>query len=179
MPLRYLFGPVNADFAGRKLAGPRRAGACLAFDRDGTTDLKVGPGDGWDDVRARLPPGWRPDFVALRLDYAAVPACPWSAPVPLVALAGDWELLWHLYRRRLPGCELVLADGPGAERLGRAGLAHVRAANLAGLPNDFLEGPWPEGPRDLDVLFVGNLSPAVQRPRLPHLAPLPPPPPPP
>jgi GT2 family glycosyltransferase len=30
----------------------------------------------------------------------------------------------------------------------------------------FVDGPWPEGPRDIDVLFVGNLHPAVQRERL-------------
>src|SRR5205807_2375680 len=35
---------------------------------------------------------------------------------------------------------------------------------------DFLDGPAPDGPRDIDVLFVGNLHPAVQRQRLPWLA---------
>src|SRR5262249_51944619 len=34
---------------------------------------------------------------------------------------------------------------------------------------DFLDQPWPDHPRDIDILFVGNLHPAVQRERLPWL----------
>src|SRR5207244_2135340 len=72
-------------------------------------------------------------------------------------------------RRRLPSCELVLADAPTVDALTRAGFAHARVANLFGLPRAFLEEPWPEAARDVDVLFVGNPHPAVQRSRLPWL----------
>ena len=49
----------------------------------------------------------------------------------------------------------------------RAGLSHVLPANLYGLGRSYLElATVEEGPRDIDILFVGNLSPAVQRERL-------------
>src|SRR5262245_11050900 len=110
---RYLFGPVSAEFADDHLHGPRQAGHCLAFDDAGSTDLAIGWEDSWEDVCARLPAGWRPDFVVLHLPYATIPRGLWSAPVPLVGWAGDWNLLWHGYRHHLPRCDLVLTDRPG------------------------------------------------------------------
>jgi tetratricopeptide (TPR) repeat protein len=170
MPRRYLFGPVSAAFAEQKLHAARREGDCLAFNAAGDTDLTVGPQDTWEQVAARLPPGWRPDFLALRLDYTTVPEGLWSAPLLLVGLAADWTLLWHHYRRCLRRCDLVLTDAPGVAALARDGLPHARAANLFGCERADLEADGPEGPRDIDVLFVGNLQPAVQRERLPWLA---------
>ncbi len=166
MSLRYLFGPVSADFVSQNLGRERAAGRCLAFDETGSTDLAVGPADTWEGVLARLPDGWRPDFVVLHACYRTVPGWLWSAPVPLVAWAPDWNLLWHAYRRRLRCCERVLTDRPGVERLAREGIAHGHAANLFACEAAFVEGPWPEGERDIDVLFVGNLHNAVQRERL-------------
>src|SRR5205823_2305125 len=135
------FGPVTAAFADENLYRARQAGHCLAFNADGTADVTIGPDDPWDAVLARLPADWRPDFVALYLPYTAVPGCLWSAPVPLVGLAADWNLLWHQYRLRLPGCDRVLTDQPGVEALTRVGMRHVSAANLFGLPRPFLEEP--------------------------------------
>jgi glycosyltransferase involved in cell wall biosynthesis/tetratricopeptide (TPR) repeat protein/predicted O-methyltransferase YrrM len=167
---RYLFGPIPAEYAQRNLAGPRRRGECLGFDLSGGADLTIAPSATWEDVCAQLPEGWRPDFVALDLHYRHVPQCLWSAPVPLVALAADWNLLWHYYRLRLPRCERVLTDTAGVEALARAGINHARVANLFGLDAAFLEGEAPDARRDIDILFVGNFQPAVQRQRLPWLA---------
>jgi hypothetical protein len=170
VPRRYLFGPVTPAFADQSLHEPRRAGACLAFGAEEGLDLRVGPQDTWEQVCARLPAGWQPGVVALWLPYTHVPAALWSAPVPLVGLATDYNLLWHGYRRCLPWCDLVLTDAPGVEALARDGVADARPANLFGCDRLFLEGPAPEGERDIDVLFVGNLNAAVQRERLPWLA---------
>ncbi len=126
--------------------------------------------DDWQAVAARFPAGWQPDFVVLNLGYTCVPASLWSAPVPLVGLAPDWNLLWHAYRHRLRQCDLVLTDTLGVETLLREGIPHALAANLYGCDRSFVEEPWLEVPRDLDVLFVGNFNPAVQRQRLPWLA---------
>src|SRR5215470_8720981 len=104
--LRYLLGPVPPDRA-RRWQADRDAGRCLAFNTRGDVDLAVGPGDSWDDIQGRLPADWRPDFVALYLPYTTVPAGLWSAPVPLVGLAPDWNLLWHHYRRALRRCDLA------------------------------------------------------------------------
>jgi glycosyltransferase involved in cell wall biosynthesis len=158
MPRRYLFGPVRPGFVEENLRGHVEAGNCLPF----------GPGDTWAAIEARLPVGWRPDFVVLDLHYASVPPTFWSAPVPLVGLAIDWNLLWHYYRRHLPSCDLVLTDPAGVEALARQGIRHACAANLFGCGRSFLE--ITHAPvRDIDVLFVGNVNPAVQRERLPWL----------
>jgi hypothetical protein len=171
VPVHYLFGPVSATFADQNLRPARQAGDCLAFNATGSgVDLAIAPSDTWDDVAARLPANWVPDCVALWLPYAAVPAALWAAPVPLIGFAADWNLLWHVYRHILPRCDLVLTDRPGVDVLSRAGIRHARPACLFGLEHDFLSAPVPDSPRDIDILFVGNLHPAVQRERLPWLA---------
>ena len=170
MPLRYLFGPVTAHFADQNLREARASGACLTFNDVGDTDLRVGPGDRWEDVAARCPAGWQPDCVALNLAYTTVPEGLWSAPAPLIGLAGDWNLLFHHYRRCLARSDLVLTDSQGVEVLSRDGVAHARQANILGCERAYLETEWPDGPRDIDVLFVGNLNHAVQRERMPWVA---------
>jgi glycosyltransferase involved in cell wall biosynthesis/Tfp pilus assembly protein PilF len=165
MPRCYLFGPVSATFADHHLHSLSQAGYCRTFGPEGT-DLVIQPGDTWESLCSRLPEGWRPDFVALYLPYTVVPPCLWTAPVPLVGLAADWNLNWHTFRRCLRHCDLILTDTPGAEALARAGLKHACVGNLFGLERCFLEGEAAKGPRDIDILFVGNLQPAVQRERL-------------
>jgi GT2 family glycosyltransferase/tetratricopeptide (TPR) repeat protein len=166
MTSRYLFGPVTGEFADQNLRRQRRDGECLTFDAAGAGDLAIRPGDTWPAVLERLPAGWQPDFVALYLPYTTVPECLWSAPVPLIGLAADWNLLWHGYRQLLKACDLVLTDMAGVEAFAREGIAHARAVNLFGCERAYLETSWAEKPRDIDILFVGNLHPAVQRERL-------------
>jgi GT2 family glycosyltransferase/tetratricopeptide (TPR) repeat protein len=165
--MRYLFGPVTASFADQFLAGPRARGECLAVGADGC-DLAVEPGDGWAKLTTRFPAGWKPDFVALYLPYTSVPGCLLAAPVPLVGLAPDWPLLWHIYRRRLKNFDAVLTDSAGVDVLRREGISHARAANLHGCEQALLD-PAAEGTRDIDILFIGNANPAVQPGRLPWL----------
>jgi hypothetical protein len=170
MSRRYLFGPSTAAFADQKLHPQRKAGACLTYNPTGDADLLVRATDDWQTIAARFPAGWQPDFIVLNLGYTCVPACLWTAPVPLIGLAPDWNLLWHAYRHRLRQCDLVLTDTLGVETLLREGIPHALAANLFGCDRSYVEEPWPEVPRDLDILFVGNFNPAVQRQRLPWLA---------
>ncbi|MFO0852421.1 MAG: glycosyltransferase [Gemmataceae bacterium] len=174
MSLRYLFGPTTAGFADEHLATPRRRGECVTFGHPGDgADIEFGPGDRWADARSRLPVGWEPDLVAVWLAYTAVPDALWAAPVPLVGLAADWSLLWHGYRRLLPLCEAVLTDTAGVEVMHRAGIRTARYACLYGPGRSWLGlagDPAGDPPRDIDVLFVGNLNPAVQRERMPWLA---------
>jgi glycosyltransferase involved in cell wall biosynthesis len=170
VPRRYLFGPVSPAFADENLGRHRQAGHCLAFDPEGKTDLAVRADDSWANVCARLPLGWWPDFVVLDLAYNTVPRGLLAAPVPVVGLAGDWNLLWHGYRRLLPACDLVLTDALGVELLMRDGISHAHCANLYGPARSLLEAPTAGGERDIDVLCVANLHPAVQRERNPWLA---------
>jgi glycosyltransferase involved in cell wall biosynthesis/predicted Zn-dependent protease len=173
---RYLFGPVTAAFAVQNLDRQRCDGSCLTFGSEPGVDLAIAPGDTWAEVAERLPRGWSPDFLVLFLWYSSIPRGLWSAPVPIVGLAGDPNLLWHYYRLRLPpSCDLVLTDTTGVEVMAWEGIGQARAANLfgwggAGLqPAGATEGrlqtcPTPE--RRIDALFIGNLHPAVQRERL-------------
>src|SRR5713226_9148045 len=148
MPLRFLFGPVTTAFAEENLRRFREAGTCLAFGPAGTSDISIAPSDTWDSVLAKLPERWQPDFVALWLPYTTIPSGFWSAPVPLIGLAADWNLLWHQYRRCLRRCDLVLTDATGVEVMRRAGITHVRAADLFGCESSFLEKSLLDGPRD-------------------------------
>jgi GT2 family glycosyltransferase/Flp pilus assembly protein TadD len=167
MSRRYLFGPVSVSFADQFLAGPRERRECLTFGAEGC-DLAMQPSDSWAKLTTRFPAGWKPDFVALYLPYTSVPAGLFTAPVPLVALAPDWPLLWHYYRRRLKSCDLALTDAAGVEAMAREGLGHARVANLHGCENALLKDN-DEGTRDIDVLFVGNVNPAVQPARGPWM----------
>jgi GT2 family glycosyltransferase/tetratricopeptide (TPR) repeat protein len=166
---RYLFGPVSRNFAEQNLYPERDAGRCMAFDLADGPDLSIGLDDSWEKVLTSLPTGWTPDFIALWLPYRSIPRSLWEAPVPLIGLAADWNLLWHHYRRCLRRCELAFTDAAGVEAMHREGISHARQANLFGCERDFLEKPVPAAVRDIDVVFVGNLDAAVQRERLPWL----------
>src|SRR6478609_910629 len=76
--------------------------------------------ESWQAALAQIP-GGTPDAVAVWPSYASVPAWVWSAPVPVVALAADANLLWSGYRHLLPLADLVLTDAPAAEKLRRGG----------------------------------------------------------
>jgi GT2 family glycosyltransferase/Flp pilus assembly protein TadD len=170
MKPRYLFGPVNAKFADQYRLEQRRQGDCLAFHTSESVDVKIGCGDSWDEVIANLPPDWRPDFLVLYLPYTAIPPSLWETPIPIVALAPDWNLLWHHYRHTLPLGDLVFTHTPGIEAIRRLGMTHALPANLFGLGRDLGERAWPVQPRDIDILFVGNFHPIVQQERLPWVA---------
>lgn len=171
MSLRYLFGPVPRSFAEQKLHGPRQSGQCLTFHAEpGEGDVLLRPEDSWEDLLTRLPTDWSPNLLVLWLPYTTVPHCLWSAPLPRLGLASDWNLMWHYYRNRLSGCDVVVTDTCGSELFQRAGLNHVRAGNLCGCERVFVETTWPEQPRDIDILVVGNFNPAVQRERMPWLS---------
>jgi tetratricopeptide (TPR) repeat protein len=148
----------------------RQIGARLAFGPAGRLDVALGPNDTWETLGSGFPAGWHPHFLTLYLPYTTIPKRLWSAPLPLIGWAGDWNLLWHGYRRRLRQCDLVLTDTAGVEALAKEGIGHARAANLFGCQQAFLEMKEPERPRDIDILFVGNLQPAVQGERIPWLA---------
>jgi glycosyltransferase involved in cell wall biosynthesis len=141
----------------------------LAFGPTGETDVKIGLGERWEDAARRFPRGWSPDFIALTPAYAVVPPAIWTAPVPIVVFAVDWNLLWHQYRALVPHCELVLTDGAGVRAVTAEFATPALPLLLYGCGLDDCE-TGPETVRDLDVVFVGNLNPNVQAERMPWLA---------
>jgi glycosyltransferase involved in cell wall biosynthesis/tetratricopeptide (TPR) repeat protein len=170
MSLRYLFGPVEADFADQNLRAARDAGACLAFDTNPGADLVLDFEESWESFASRFPPGWQPDLLFLSLGYRNIPAALWQAPLPRVGLAPDMNLLASAYRLLLPCLDLVLCDQPSVVVCQRHGFSHARPAQLFGIEPAFFADSFPTGPRDIDLLFVGNLRPDVQRERLAWLA---------
>jgi glycosyltransferase involved in cell wall biosynthesis/Flp pilus assembly protein TadD len=170
MVRRILFGPVNTEFAELNQRSPPTGTDSRTFSTSAVADILVNSADTWDTLRTRFPTDWAPDAVILYLPYTWVPQGIWTVPVPLIGWAGDWSLLWHGYRHLLPLCDLALSDGPGTAALGQQGITHVRAANLFACQPEFwdaLAGQKEE--KDIDILFVGNVNPAVQRDRLPWL----------
>jgi FkbM family methyltransferase len=167
MSRRYLFGPISRRFLDRNLGEHWATIDCVPFDAAGQLPFCITDGDSWETVLQRLPSNWRPDFLVLDLHYTSIPGCLWNSPVPIIGLAADWNLLWHGYRRLLPHVDLILTDTTGVEVLAKEGIHHALAANLFGLEAGWLAEQIPAtGPRPIDVLFVGNLHPAVQRERL-------------
>jgi tetratricopeptide (TPR) repeat protein len=131
--------------------------------------LSVGPVDSWESVCRRLPEDWRPDGVILALGRGSIPISMWSAPLPLIALAPDGWLHAHEYRHVLKRCDLVVTDAEGEERLRRLSISRLYVpSSWASDPPAPEVGPS-NAPRDIDVLFVGDPHPAVQRQRLPWL----------
>src|SRR5205085_4924949 len=105
------------------------------------------------------PDGWQPDCVCLYLPYTKIPAWLWPAPVPIVGLAADWNLLWHHYRNCLRQCDLVLTDAQGVEVMKRSGIEHVRQANLFGLERGALDPG-----STTQEMGTGTLNPRSQSP---------------
>jgi GT2 family glycosyltransferase/tetratricopeptide (TPR) repeat protein len=141
----------------------------LTFSHRAGADLNITHSETWESLCGRLPVGWQADFLVLNLAYQTIPPALWSAPVPLIAFAADWNFTYHSLRRLLPLCDLVFADAPGVQVLRALGCVQALPAYLFGLQRAFLEEPSAEGERDLDIVFVANLHPAVQRERLASL----------
>jgi tetratricopeptide (TPR) repeat protein len=165
---RCLVGPVSKPFADRHLLPFRQAGQCLAFGPDGP-DVVVRWRDSWPAICRRLPPGWQPDFVVLCLAYTRTPPSFAAAPVPVVGYAPDWPILWHAHRHAAAWCDRLWSDAAGMHRLAAAGFDQALCVLPFGHVPDGTPEPSPEAARDIDVLFAGNLNPAIHRDRLPWL----------
>jgi hypothetical protein len=152
--MKYLLGPLLADEAQRSWQAQRERGECKLFGSGSGVDVLVQPTDRWDDVVRRFPEKWRPEAVFVEVSRATIPPGLWQTPVPLIAVARDWDLNWHGYRTLFPDCDWVLADPPGTAVLRRGGLSHVTAVNLTWLPDEKLNRPPTSGGRDIDVLCV-------------------------
>src|SRR5688500_9949067 len=101
MSVRFLFGPERN--LGQRFPLAARDGQAIAF-----TAEQLWRAPTWEAFAQSLDLDGVPDFLAFDLPYRVLPSWLWSAPVPLVALAGDAPLQWHSYRR-LDAFDLLLA----------------------------------------------------------------------
>jgi glycosyltransferase involved in cell wall biosynthesis/tetratricopeptide (TPR) repeat protein len=126
---------------------------------------------GWDTIACDLPRKLHRDFIAAWLPHHPISPRVWTAPVPIIGLAADWNLHWHHYVNCLPHCDLVLTDALGVDAFRQAGFDHVRPADLHGLRKPFFDLiDQPDVDRDIDILFVGNPERPLQAEMLPWLA---------
>jgi hypothetical protein len=165
MSRRYLLGPVGEPFAASALRPQRQSGEVVVFGPGPTADLVLRWGDTWPDVRARLPSGWVPDGIVLCLPDLLVPRGLWSAPIPLVALADNWALFWHYYRRNLPRCELVLTPVDGVGPFTQQGIDQARPFPFIGGSETSLDDAWPalQEVMDRDGRQSWSMQPVVLR----------------
>jgi tetratricopeptide (TPR) repeat protein len=156
----FLFGPTDdVTFRDRFLCAPCEEGRWTTFSAETSSFA-----DAWMDVSRNV------DALFLWCGNVAIPSWVWSVPVPLIALAPEPHLYWHPYRQVLARCDLVITDSPGTERFHRSGWDHARPGNLQGLDQYFFkEIEQSAGERDIDILFVGDLNPAVQTTWLPWI----------
>lgn len=167
--MRALLGPLNrrdhqpvvGDLDGSEVRLFDRAHADIAFDP------AVEP---LEAIFGRLPAGWQPQcLIWWSPEYSLLPEGIERCPVPSIAVLGDWNLGLWATAPLLEAFDAVVTD--------RAGVQALRPQ--LGVPVDY----WPvfsfdrarhrrepRVPRDIDVLFVGNMNHDVQTERAPWLA---------
>ncbi len=165
MSTQFLFGPVSSAFAVQFFPKLKQEGNCLTFDTEGRPDILVRPHETWEEIAARLPAKWSPDFILLNLPYRAIPEGILASPYQRFALAPDWKLVWHYYVQRAADVDLLFTDPAGVEAFHRAGIHHVRPARFSGGAHSCLDCVPPENARDIDVLVIGNFNPAIHTDR--------------
>mgnify|MGYP000344961043 CR=1 FL=1 len=167
--MRVLLGPLN-----------RRDHRAVAEDLDGLdvrlfdrahADCPFDPArEPLEALWRRLPADWRPDLLVWwSPEYALVPEGIERCPVPSVAAVGDWNLGLWTTAPLLEAFDLVVTDRPGVRVLAPQLAVPVERWPLFSFDRR-LHRPDPATPRDIDVLFVGNLNPDVHAERLPWLA---------
>lgn len=82
----------------------------------------------------------------------------------------DWNLLFHGYRLAAGSSLIAQTDTAGVTALTTAGFMNARFAHLYGIPTHPTEPSPPHAGRDIDILFIGNMNPAVQVERMPWIA---------
>lgn len=163
--IQYFLGPTDPGFAVRYFEASRAPEHVAAFSIE---DLSKS--DSWEAFASGTARrGMAPEALIIMLGYRSFPDWLWDAPVPIIGLAPDWNLLWHYYRTVAPLCDIILTDEPGCQRFLSDGIRHARPACLYGCPRSWWQVAVAPV-RDIDILFVGNFHPVIQRERLPWLA---------
>lgn len=133
-----------------------------------------GPGPGFDHpfsphettaaFLARLASEWQPDVLLCTFPEMYPPPLDIEeAPVPTVAIISDWNLYGPQLEHNLCRFDAVLSDQQATERLRVHG---IRPQHLFPMYSQMSHvHRCLELPRDIDVLFLGNLNHAIHRER--------------
>ncbi len=134
-------------------------------------DIAFDPSKGsWDELAALLPVGFTPDLVLIWWpDQEPLPAGMEHCPAKVVGIVSDYNLTLPYIAGLWPFFDVLLCDRSGLELFSRLSFANVSYWCQFAHKRPF-HRIWPgSGPRDIDVGFVGNLNPTVQRERAPWL----------
>ena len=166
-PLEQFGAREDYPFAEIVSYGPacgRRVGAEI-FPYDVAFDAES---ESIEDLFARLPQGFEPDAIMLWWpDQDPIPVGLERCPVPSIAVMSDYNLTMPHLRRVWPFFDLVLCDRPSLTVMGRLPFARVEPWCQFSFRPDVHREYGEE--RDIDLCFVGNLHPIVQRERFPWL----------
>ncbi len=134
-------------------------------------DVAFDPSTGsWEQLQAALPPGFTPDVVMLWWpDQEPLPLGLERCPVPVVGVVSDYNLSLPQIAGLWPFFDALLCDRAGVPLFERLSFANVRYWCQYAHKRPFHFVHQDAGPRDVDVGFVGNLNPVVQRDRAPWL----------
>lgn len=171
--VRILSGPAQPDahFRVHAALAAVREHEILRFGADASVaEIPYRAGaDRWEDVLARLPPGWQPDLV-LFWDpyYHPLPLGFERSPCPTAALFMDW-FFWPQRAGLCAGFFDALFTNPtGARFLRAAGLPVAGETNYLGVDWERFAAD-PAAPRDLDVCMVTSLDHFFRPRRARHL----------
>lgn len=166
-----MFGPRESfPFARIVTFGPPE-GRRVGRDRF-LYDIPFEPAAGTlDELFAALPPDFEPDLLWFWWpDQEPLPRGLERCPVPVVASISDYNLTLPHLTRLWPFFDLVLTDRPGLQVLGRLPFARVEPFCQFSYRPDvhriYEDDSGQPLPRDIDLCFVGNLNPIVQRERM-------------
>lgn len=130
-------------------------------------DVAFDPSNGTiEQLLAALPQGFTPDVVMLWWpDQEPLPAGLERCPVPVVGVVSDYNLSLPQIAGLWPFFDALLCDRAGVPLFERLTFANVRYWCQYAHKRPFHFVHADAGPRDVDVGFVGNLNPVVQRER--------------
>ncbi|MCK5940855.1 MAG: glycosyltransferase family 1 protein, partial [Planctomycetes bacterium] len=120
----------------------------------------------WHELAAALPDGFAPDLVMIWWpDQEPLPRDLEQCPVPVVGVVSDYNLTLPHLAGLWPFFDSLLCDRRGVELFTRLTFADVRYWCQFAHKRPFHRRRDDVATRDLDVGFVGNLNPVVQRER--------------
>ncbi len=120
--------------------------------------------DTLEDVLQRIAPEFVPEVILVWTpENDPPPLGIENSPVPTVCLAGDWNIFYHAQEVNFGRYDVVLTDRPGTRLLNNTFCTPTYWGPLYA-HNPLLHRPMPV-PKDIDVLYLGNLNANHRSPR--------------
>lgn len=130
----------------------------------GNFDFTFAPGETTPDFLARIAPVWVPDVLYFGFPEMYPPPLEVErSPVPTVAAISDWNLHGPVLEHNLCRFDAVLSDALAVQRLNVHGIRPQHFMPLYSHRTHIHR--YLDLPREIDVLFLGNLNHAIHHER--------------